>query len=86
MLPQFRNASWMLIALLLALAAATVLITPDPTDDLAGVVRSRWPLIATLRFSAPAKPILHLLTNSHELHFADFFNDTALTQIYTCRC
>ena len=38
------NLTWPLLALLLALAVATIQITPDPTDDVYGVVRPHKPL------------------------------------------
>ena len=35
---------WVFLALLVVIAVATIVITPDPTDDVDGILRSHHPL------------------------------------------
>jgi hypothetical protein len=61
LLRTIPNETWLFLALLLVLAVATVLITPDPTDDVEGVVRQYGdrPAVLQALSSPPRKSLMN---------------------------
>lgn len=76
-----------LSALLLVLALATVLITPDPTDDVHGVVRSHRMLhTAVVAIASPSLLILHFANEADRSQSSQPTTSDLLKLLCTCRC
>jgi len=83
-----RDATCILLGLLLVVAVATVLITPDPTDDVHGIVRSHrtlYPAIAGIAVPT-ALTLLPAEQLDHKQSSTQFATSSLLQLICTFRC
>lgn len=82
-----RDATYILLGLLLVVAVATVLITPDPTDDVHGIVRSHRTLHPTIAGIAVATALtLHPAEQLDGKQSSEFATSSLLQLICTFRC
>jgi len=82
-----RNAIYVVLASLLVVAVATVLITPDPTDDVHGVVHSQRSLTPPA-VAIAAVVLLNLVPTSKvdDTDSAELSTPDLLQLICICRC
>lgn len=81
------NLTGHLLALLLVLAVATVLITPDPTDDVSGVVRAHRAVhVPVLALVFAPFSILLFINHTANSESVEFTTLNLLQLLRTCRC